>query len=129
MDQGRTSRRRTWNTRTVSENIYGGYSFIPNSEHLEGIFGFERLSLEHSDIDVSLRLDALSRTAFLYKMTIFVIKEEIQSNKMIANMMDWKPFVDISLPDQHYLWDGFIILCQNIWISKLTCLPPFVFPI
>jgi iron complex outermembrane recepter protein len=50
------------------ENIYGGYSLIPNFRAFGGgIFGFERFSLEHSDIDISFRTDALSRTAFLYR--------------------------------------------------------------
>mgnify|MGYP001237050019 CR=1 FL=1 len=50
------------------DNIYGGLSLIPNFRAFGGgIFGFERFSLEHSDIDISFRLDALSRTAFLYR--------------------------------------------------------------
>jgi iron complex outermembrane receptor protein len=54
---------------SFQEHVYTGLSLLPNFRSFSGgIFGFERFSVDRGDLEVSLRYDALSRDAFLYRL-------------------------------------------------------------
>jgi iron complex outermembrane receptor protein len=48
------------------ENVFSGISLIPNYRSLSGsVFGFERLSFEHFDVEAGGRYDAMARTVYM----------------------------------------------------------------
>ena len=53
---------------TFQENVFIGYSLIPNYRTFSGgIFAFERLSLEKGDIDIAIRYDGFRRDVFMHR--------------------------------------------------------------